>query len=130
MADRKENSTYARNEKSIIECDLTYAINKIGGRWKLQILDKLETGKLRFSELKKAFPLITERMLTLQLRALEQDGLIKRTIYADVPPRVEYELTETTVELNALLKQLSEWGGRHRNLQTVSSNVSIQQIIS
>ncbi|HEY5824404.1 MAG TPA: winged helix-turn-helix transcriptional regulator [Cyclobacteriaceae bacterium] len=87
MADRKKNSTYARNEESIVECDLTYAINKIGGRWKLQILDKLENGKLRFSELKKAFPLITERMLTLQLRALEKDGLIKRTVYATVPPR-------------------------------------------
>jgi DNA-binding HxlR family transcriptional regulator len=115
MATRKENSTYARNEKCIIECDLTYAVNKIGGRWKLQILSKLEERKFRFSELKKEFSFITERMLTLQLRALEQDGLITRTVYAEVPPRVEYELTEMAISLRPILKQLSDWGNKQRN---------------
>lgn len=114
MAARKENSTYSRNEKSIIECDLTYVVSKIEGRWKLQIISKLEEGKHRFSELKKEFSFITERMLTLQLRALEQDGLVKRTVYAEVPPRVEYELTAMAFELGPILKQLSEWGGKHR----------------
>jgi DNA-binding HxlR family transcriptional regulator len=112
MANRKENSTYTHNEQFIIECDLTYAVQKIGGRWKLLILDKLESQKMRFSELKKEIPHITERMLTLQLRALEQDGLVKRTIFAEVPPRVEYELTETAFELGPILKQLSAWGGK------------------
>jgi DNA-binding HxlR family transcriptional regulator len=116
---RKKNSTYSRNEKTIIECDLTYAIHKIGGRWKLQIMSILEENKLRFSELKKEFPLITERMLTLQLKALEKDGLIKRTVYAEVPPRVEYELTSMAVELEPILKQLSEWGGRNRSNEEV-----------
>lgn len=116
MAGRKKNSTYSRNEKSIIECDLTYAINKIGGRWKLQLLSSLENRKRRFSELKKEFSFITERMLTLQLRALEQDGLVKRTVYAEVPPRTEYELTEMAVALGPLLKQLSDWGNKHRGL--------------
>ena len=115
MAGRKENSTYSRNEKNIIECDLSYAVNKIGGRWKLQILSELENGKQRFGDLSKKFSFVTERMLTLQLRALEQDGLVKRTVYAEVPPRVEYELTEMAIELGPLLKQLSDWGRRHRD---------------
>lgn len=116
MADRKKNSTYTRNEKCIIECDLTYVISKIEGRWKLQLLSKLEDRKHRFSELKKEFSFITERMLTLQLRALEQDGLVKRTVYAEVPPKVEYELTAMALELAPIFKQLSDWGGKHRSL--------------
>lgn len=118
MSARKKNSTYTRNEEFIVECDLTYAVNKIGGRWKILIISKLESRKFRFNELKKEFPLITERMLTLQLRALEQDGLVKRTMYAEVPPRVEYELTEMAVAFGPIFKQLSEWGGKHRHLIT------------
>ena len=116
MAGRKKNSTYSRNEKTIIECDLTYAINKIGGRWKLQLLSSLENGNRRFSELKKEYSIITERMLTLQLRALEHDGLVKRIVYAEIPPRVEYELTPMALALGPLLKQLSDWGSKHRIL--------------
>jgi DNA-binding HxlR family transcriptional regulator len=122
MPARKENSTYSRNEKCIIECDLTYAINKIDGRWKLQILSMLENKKCRFGEMKKEFSYMTERMLTLQLRALEQDGLIKRTVYAEVPPRVEYELTEIALELAPILKQLSEWGNRQRSLSSSATD--------
>lgn len=114
MAARKKNSTYSSNEKWMSECDLTYAVNKIGGRWKILILDKLAGRVLRFSELKKEFPLITERMLTLQLRALEEDGMVKRTVYAEVPPRVEYELTEMAAEIGPIFRQLSVWGGKHR----------------
>lgn len=116
MAPRKKNSTYTQNEQFIIECDLTYAVNKIGGRWKILILSKLEGKKLRFSELKREFTFITERMLTLQLRALEEDGLVKRTVHAEVPPRVEYELTGMAMEFGPIFKQLSEWGGKHRKL--------------
>ncbi len=120
MTARKENSTYTLNEKFIIECDLTYAVNKIGGRWKILILDKLGTHKLRFGELKKEFPYITERMLTLQLRALEQDGLVKRIVFAKVPPKVEYELTPMASEFLPIFRQLSEWGGKHKNLTNKS----------
>lgn len=114
MAERKKNSTYTRNEEHIIECDLTYAVNKINGRWKILIISKLESGKMRFGELKKEFPYMTERMLTLQLRAMEQDGLVKRRVYAEVPPRVEYELTEMALAFGPIFKQLSEWGGKYR----------------
>ena len=118
MATRKKDSTYTHNEQFMIECDLTYAVNKIGGRWKILILSKLEDRKCRFGELKKELPLITERMLTLQLRALEQDGLVNRTVYAEVPPRVEYALTEMAAAFGPIFKQLSEWGKKHRCLQS------------
>jgi DNA-binding HxlR family transcriptional regulator len=114
MARRKEDSTYSRNEKCIVECDLTYVIGMIGGRWKLQILSELENKTLRYGDLKKAFPYTTERMLALQLKELEQDGLVKRTVYAEVPPRVEYQLTQATTELIPVFEQLSAWGKKHR----------------
>jgi DNA-binding HxlR family transcriptional regulator len=115
MTVRKQNSTYTLNEKFIIECDLTFAANKIGGRWKIVILDKLGKCALRFGELKKEFPYITERMLILQLRALEEDGLVKRTVYAQVPPRVEYELTPMAAEFLPIFEQLSAWGKKYKS---------------
>lgn len=114
MAERKTNSTYSRNEQLITDCDLTYAIQLFGGRWKLQILGALKKRKYRFTELKQEYSLMTERMLTLQLRALENDGLIKRIVYAEVPPRVEYELTELACTLTPILDQLSSWGRTHK----------------
>nr|WP_294796525.1 helix-turn-helix domain-containing protein [uncultured Mucilaginibacter sp.] len=116
MTARKENSTYSQNEKFIIACDLTYAVSKIGGRWKIVILDKLGYQTLRFGDLKKEFPYITERMLTLQLRSLEKDGLVKRTVYAEVPPRVEYQLTPMATEFLPIFKQLSSWGKKYKEL--------------
>jgi len=115
MATRKDNSTYSLNEKVIAECDLTYAVNKIDGRWKILILDKLGHHKMRYGELKQVFPHISERMLTLQLRALEKDCLVKRTVYPEVPVRVEYELTDIALGFLPIFRQLSEWGGKHRN---------------
>lgn len=103
------------NENYITEsCNLTYAVCKIGGRWKLLILCKLENSKLRFSELRKNIPNITERMLTLQLRELEKEGLVKRTVYAEVPPRVDYELTAIAQQLIPIWNQLSHWGAIHK----------------
>jgi len=117
MGIRKENSTNMQNEKLITEgCDLTYAVCKIGGRWKLPILCNLEEGKLRFGEIKKIIPGVTERMLTLQLRELEKDGLLKRTVYAEVPPRVDYELTVVAKELIPIWSQLKIWGKHHKIL--------------
>lgn len=115
MGKRKENSTNSLNEEYITgSCDLTYAICKIGGRWKLLILCKLENNKLRFSELRNQITGITERMLTLHLKELEKEGLVKRTVYAEVPPRVDYELTEIAIELIPIWAQLSKWGKKHR----------------
>jgi len=117
MSNRKENSTYSINEKIVHEeCDLIYAINKLGGRWKLYILSKLEGRKMRYKELRDEIYPITERMLTLQLKALEEDKLVKRTVYADVPPRTEYELTEYAKKLIPIWNSLIEWGGSHKEI--------------
>ena len=117
MAKRKENSTNMLNENYIVEsCNLTYAVCKIGGRWKLLILCRLENGKLRFSELRNQIVGITERMLTLQLRELEKEGMVKRTVHAQVPPRVDYELTDIAQELVPIWNQLSQWGAKHKDL--------------
>src|SRR5882672_10114178 len=90
----KETSTNSINRRYLGECDLTYAVQLMGGRWKLLILMRLENGKQRFVDLNKQIPNITDRMLTLQLREMERDQLITRKAYAEVPPRVEYELTD------------------------------------
>ncbi len=105
-----------QNEKYITECNLSYAVCKIGGRWKLLILCKLEDGKLRFSELRDKIGGITERMLTLQLRELEKAGLVKRTVYAEVPPRVDYTLTDIALELIPIWRLLEGWGAKHKLL--------------
>lgn len=113
---RKKDSTYSRNEENIGTCDLSFAISQIGGRWKAQILGSLDKRAFRFSDFKKEYAYMTERMLTLQLQALERDGLIKRTVYAEVPARVEYTLTEMGQQLQPIFQQLSAWGARQRVL--------------
>ncbi|MBO2010174.1 helix-turn-helix transcriptional regulator [Siccationidurans soli] len=115
MAARKPTSTNNRNREALDNfCGLTYAMNLLGGRWKLLILHKLEPQKRRFSELKKTLPHITDRMLTLQLRELERDGLISRTVFAEVPPRVEYDLSANGRALSPIWKGLETWGDAHR----------------
>lgn len=115
MNSRKENSTYTRNEKCIENCDLTYVVHMISGRWKLFILHLLTSRKYRFNEFKREFSFLTDRVLSTQLRALEKDGLIKRAVYAEVPPKVEYELTEFGIELIPIFEQLSKWGEKHKH---------------
>lgn len=119
MGKRKETSTNSYNEQQIMQCELAYAVCKIGGRWKILIMGKLEAGKLRFSELRSQIDGITERMLTLQLRELEKEGLIKRTVYAEVPPRVEYELTEISKELIPIWRLLESWGIKHKKMKGI-----------
>lgn len=117
MAKRKETSTNTINRENLIDfCGMVYAIDILGGRWKLLILYKLEGRALRFSELKKHLPNITDRMLTLHLQDLEQHGLIVRTAYAEVPPRVEYHLSESARQLAPIWKQLEQWGITHRGM--------------
>lgn len=124
MAARKLSSTNTRNREVLADfCGMTYALNLIGGRWKLLILYKLEKRRLRFSELKRTLPHITDRMLTLQLRELEQDGLIARTVYAEVPPRVEYELTASALALSPIWKSLEAWGDAHRSVAALPPEV-------
>lgn len=113
----KETSTNFANKQALAEeCPEAYASNIIGGQWTLVICSWLSEGKLRFGELKERLPNITERMLTLQLRKLEEHKIISRTVYAEVPPRVEYELTAIGHELTPIIKALENWGTRHKIL--------------
>jgi len=132
MSKRKESSTNTENRNYITTCNLTYAVCLVGGRWKLLILCKLEKGKLRFGELRNQICNITERMLTLQLRELERDGMVKRTVYAEVPPRVEYELTEISLKLVPIWDSISNWGAEHKDTMaqknaTQSGNLTEQE---
>jgi DNA-binding HxlR family transcriptional regulator len=97
---------------------MAYTLDLIGGRWKPNILWALLDGKLRYSELKKVIPDVSERILVLQLRELEKDGLITRLVYAEVPPRVEYELTNDGQSMKPMLECISDWGDKHRPEKT------------
>ena len=113
----KETSTQNENKKVLsTECMEIYAANIIGGQWTLAICCHLIHGKLRFGELRKRLPYITERMLALQLKKLEKNKLVTRTVFADVPLRVEYELTESGKELKPILKLLEVWGLKHMRM--------------
>ncbi|MCL4641048.1 MULTISPECIES: winged helix-turn-helix transcriptional regulator [Olivibacter] len=115
MSKRKPTSTNSINREKLIDfCGMMYAVDMLGGRWKLIILYKLEKKTLRFSELKKIIPGITDRMLTLHLQELERDGLVERTVYAEVPPRVDYRLTASAQALIPIWQQLEQWGVAHK----------------
>ncbi|MDP5276551.1 winged helix-turn-helix transcriptional regulator [Chengkuizengella axinellae] len=91
-------------------CSVEATIDVIGGKWKSVIIYYLLDGKKRFNELKRLNNGITQRMLTLQLRELEADGIIHREVYREVPPKVEYSLTEFGQELRPLILMLKSWG--------------------
>ena len=94
-----------------IGCSVEATLELIGGKWKGVILyHLLQESVLRFSQLQKLFPSCTQRTLTNQLRALEADGFIKRMVYAQVPPKVEYSLTERGLTLAPVLLALKAWG--------------------
>ena len=117
MSEIKQTSTNFFNKSAPSdECPEAYATTIIGGQWTLVICSWLLSGKLRFGELKKKLPNITERMLTLQLRKLEENMIITRTVYAEVPSRVEYELTPIGYGLRSVIKELEDWGDRHKKL--------------
>ncbi|MGL4624038.1 MAG: winged helix-turn-helix transcriptional regulator [Culicoidibacterales bacterium] len=94
-------------------CSLELTMDVIGGKWKLMILWYLIDSTKRFSELKRALPGITQKMLTQQLRELEANGLVNRVVYPVVPPKVEYSLTPQGAELIPLLQLLCNWGDEY-----------------
>ena len=116
MANRKENSTNSINKDfAVTNCDSLYTLGKIGGRWKIMIMFNLrQNGKLRFNELRDKITGITDRMLSLQLKELEVDGLIFREVFAEVPPKVEYSLTPIAIDLLPVINALEDWGAKHR----------------
>jgi DNA-binding HxlR family transcriptional regulator len=94
-------------------CSVEAAINEIGGKWKSLILCALKDGKLRFSEINNELPEISQRMLTKNLRQLEKDKIISRKVYPEVPPRVEYELTDKGESVLPILDSLCQWGKKY-----------------
>ncbi|SHG76796.1 winged helix-turn-helix transcriptional regulator [Streptoalloteichus hindustanus] len=94
-------------------CGTDAAMDVIGGKWKVLILWALDQRPFRFGELRRAIPGVTEKVLAAQLRELEDDGIVRREVYDEVPPRVEYSLTETGVLLNQALIPLGMWGQKH-----------------
>lgn len=103
-----ENQTMAGEEINMHE-EMRRAFALLSGKWKLEIMWLLNQRIYRFGELRKAIPGITQHMLTAQLRELEADGLVSRTVFAEVPPRVEYEITAKARGLGPAMEALTAW---------------------
>jgi len=102
-------------------CAVEAAISLIDGKWKSVVLYHLLDGTLRFNELRRQIPGVTQRMLTNQLRELEEDGLIERKVYAQVPPKVEYSLSPLGRSIEPILLALKDWG--NTNIERFSKSI-------
>lgn len=103
-------------KNSFDNCPLTLALNLIGGKWRLPIIWALsKNGTMRYNELKRSIHGITNMMLTQSLKELESDGIISRKQFMEVPPRVEYSLTDNGENLIPALKALADWGNKMKN---------------
>ena len=109
-----EENLSTKESTDLNECPVTTAIDVIGGKWKVIILYQLRDKTLRFGELKKIIPKITQKMLSQQLRELEKNKLVIRKVYAEVPPKVEYTSTKLAEKLNPALDMLCQWGGDYQ----------------
>lgn len=94
-------------------CPVHAVLDLIGGKWKVLILYHLMDGTRRFNELQRCMPAVTQRMLTLQLRELEADGIVHREVYPQVPPKVEYSLTDFGRTLQPVVRSMHDWGEAH-----------------
>lgn len=101
--------------KELPACPVETTLNLIGNKWKVLIIRDLLQGTKRFGELKKSIGSVSQKVLTSQLRAMEEDGLIHREVYAEVPPRVEYSLTELGWSLKPILDAMVNWGNNYKN---------------
>ena len=99
-----------RNDK----CPAEFTLAMIGGRWKIPIIFHLLAGRKRFSDLSRAIQGVTQKMLTQQLREMERNGLVERQVFAQVPPKVEYSLTELGASLEPVVESMCRWGQAQR----------------
>ncbi|MGW5970511.1 winged helix-turn-helix transcriptional regulator [Streptomyces sp. NPDC055186] len=106
--------THVSEEVTDEACPLVEVLDHVAGKWSISILVAAARGPVRFTELERSIEGISRRMLTLNLRRLERDGLLTRTVYPTVPPKVEYDLTPMARELYSSLAGLVEWAERHR----------------
>lgn len=98
-------------------CPVATTVALIGSKWKLLIMRNLLARPWRFNELKKDLQGISQKVLTDSLRSMEADGIITRTVYAEVPPRVEYALSELGESMRSIIKSMEEWGITYKNMQ-------------
>ena len=110
MAHNKTSNTGTTTEQYTTFCPVNTTLSVIGGKWKVLILYHLVEQTQRFNELRRLLPEITQRMLTLQLRELAEDGLIPRAAYPVVPPKVAYSLTEVGRTLLPVIGSMHQWG--------------------
>jgi DNA-binding HxlR family transcriptional regulator len=108
-------------QKTIPPCPVETTLMLIGDKWKVLILRELISGTKRFGELKKTVPSISQKMLTQQLREMEADELLVRKVYAEVPPKVEYSLTDTGSSLKVILDAMVTWGEKYQNKMNCNS---------
>ena len=109
------NETSAKKE--LPACPLETTLTLIGDKWKVLILRDLMPGTKRFGELKKSVGNVSQKVLTAQLRTMEESGLVNRKVYAEVPPRVEYSLTELGKSLKPILDSMRAWGEAYKAKQ-------------
>lgn len=106
--------------KNKFNCPIRYALDIIGGRWKILILwNIIRFDIIRYGELKKRIPEISHKVLSQQLKELENDGIINRTEYFEIPPKVEYSLTEKGKTLIPLVESINEWGQNNSSISNI-----------
>ena len=108
------NMNEQKSVRELPECPVETTLTLIGDKWKVLILRDLMPGTKRFGELKKSVGNVSQKVLTAQLRAMEESGLLNRTVYAEVPPRVEYSLTELGQSLAPILDAMKNWGEQYK----------------
>ncbi len=111
--DRQDQKNCKTSSAHKMACPVMATIAMISDKWKVLIICKLKNGTMRFNELRRELESVTQRVLTHQLRELEADGLVNRTVYAEVPPRVEYSLTNLGLTLIPVLENLETWAREH-----------------
>lgn len=122
-----ERDDRKRGRKKDVDCPVEATLAVIGGRWKVLILRELMTGPKRFGQLHRALQGITQKMLTQQLREMERNGIVTRTVYPQVPPRVEYALTDLGKSLRTVLTAMHQWGVRHLDRNKEESSPSARE---
>ncbi len=105
-------------KENLPDCPVATTVQLIGNKWKLLILRNLMLRPWRFNELHKSLEGISQKVLTESLRSLESDGIINRTVYPEVPPRVEYSLSELGETMRPILDAMEIWGRNYKNMQT------------
>jgi DNA-binding HxlR family transcriptional regulator len=118
---RAAAAMFGGEQQTTTRCPVDLCVEAIGGKWKPTILYHLAFGPTRFNVLRRLIPTVTARMLTLQLRELEADGIVSRTVASQVPPRVDYALTPEGETLLPILKAMAAWGERRQEAASAAA---------